>query len=184
MVYTEGRPILCGENTWDIFIQNTWGPGYPTLWSPFYQDFDHKPNQRLQLSPAIPGVLPLLRKFFIDISYTDRDEVSSMREAVRRVASRLQMVANIDLIRLNYCSFCVEDGDEDELIMMLQTWLGRVRNVKKVVIEVMSSDEDSELPEARFPEPHAEIIKRRWMSSEPLEKTPLPSMYAILEKHA
>ncbi|KAK3339912.1 hypothetical protein B0T25DRAFT_523580 [Lasiosphaeria hispida] len=183
-IYAEAMPILYGENTFRFEIYNTSGPYYDNFHYPKAVSHDFRQNPRRPTAK----VLPRLTRFSIRVNYTDCHKIAPIREAARELVSHLQGVPTIDFLRLEcqldcgdeadahyrdpcWDEYTVDDGGREEVIGMLKTWLGRLRNVKTAAVEGL-------------PEPDANTIKERWQSSEPLEKSPLPDMYELLEKHA
>ncbi|KAK0733060.1 hypothetical protein B0T26DRAFT_669513 [Lasiosphaeria miniovina] len=191
-IYDEALPILYSENTWRIEMCNAPGPHYDSFRYPGALKCDFSkdvPDWRLTVSWPTKTIsaLPHLRRFSILVTYTDGHKVAPIREDTRWLAECLAKVSRIDFLHLeckldwstcgvydwrdpdaNNFPLC-DDGTRD-VIRVLQTWLGRLRNVGEVVVEGL-------------PEANANTIEERWKSSEPLEKTPLTKMYECLEPH-
>jgi hypothetical protein len=181
LVHDEAISILYGENTFQFRIYNIAGP--------FYDNQSRaRPLNRLDKASAKTNGLQYIRRFRIVIQYTDCHKVAPIREAVRDVVGLLQKVPAIDYLELdcrlhcqdtsmaNYRQECwdnyrVDDDGENELIRMVRTWLGLVRNVKAARIQGLPRKDGS-------------VLMRRWKSHRSSGRMPLTNMYEILEKDA
>ncbi|KAK3384707.1 hypothetical protein B0T24DRAFT_674445 [Lasiosphaeria ovina] len=188
-VRAEGLSILYGENTFNIMISNTYGPHYSYInYSRGLEGVFGKVSFGGR-RPHRAELLPCLRRFEIEVRYTEDHKLSFLRDSARKVVAELQKVSRIEYLKLdckldceneygeiNWYDRCwdnyVAEGIEPECSRMLRTWLGRLRNVKEVVIKGM-------------PKEDSVILKERWQSDEPLEKTPpLIDVYKALEEDA
>lgn len=181
LVHAEAISILYGENTFQFEISNTAGPFYGNILRPWC-------FSRLDKASAKTNGLQYIRRFCIVIQYTECHKVAPIRKAVRDVVGLLQKVPAIDYLELdcrlhcedisgaNYRQECwdhyrVDDDREDEVIRMVRTWLGLVRNVKAARIQGLPREDGS-------------VLMRRWKSHRSSGRMPLTNMYEILEKDA
>jgi hypothetical protein len=192
-IHAEGLPILYGKNTFEITISNTFGPYSRTLYCP----------EALEAILQIPSsrdatrdkqvVVPHLRRFSIQVRYTSTHKLSLLRDTVRRLVWHLQTwsLPRIALLRLecqlncgneneeiNWRHPCWDDyevdGDREECIGVLRTWLGSLRNVDEVVIEGLP-DRDTEILQERLQTRSEEESSSRTPS--------LIGMYTALERY-
>ncbi|KAK0644451.1 hypothetical protein B0T16DRAFT_448094 [Cercophora newfieldiana] len=150
-IYREGYFILYGENTFCFELSNTFCP-YPAVKLPYILYLPYRG----------------LRKFRIEIRYTEDHKLSTLREDVRLVVEHLReeypggiaflgLVCDLDceneadMEQMNWDDplwrDCIANGDRGECINMLGTWFGRLRNVKELDVKKAVIDSDSEEPE-------------------------------------
>ncbi|KAK4194703.1 hypothetical protein QBC40DRAFT_269890 [Triangularia verruculosa] len=171
-VRDEGLPILYGENTFGFEMNNTAGPFYQTYLAPM--PFERRTETRAS-------------RYHIVVTYTEEHKIELIRNAVRRLVNEvLAKGIQIDFIHLE-CDldaegdddnfdrrhpfaddYWVNDGGKHEVVGVLRTWLGQVRNVKEVKIEGLEKDD-------------AALLRRRLQSDEIMGATLLTDMYTALE---
>jgi len=186
-IYAEGLSILYGENTFHIKIFNTWGPymNYIDYSNIVERAFKEASDSGAQ--PQKTEILPLLRRFEIEVRYTDQHKLSLLRESAREIVAELQeKVPRIDRLLLNCKLYCrnentqmmwddpcwydyYAEGDHEECSRMLRTWFGRLRSIKEVVTKGMYKED-------------AEILKERLRREEALDKRSLADEYEVLEE--
>ena len=193
-IHAEGLPILYGENTVEIEISNTYGPYSRCLHCPkFLEGYLGLPSPRNSIR-YWRAVVPHLRRLSIRVRYTEHHKLTLIRDVVRQLVWRLQKapLPRIEFLRLNCELYCKNedtginwrdpcwdnyraDGDRQECIGVLRTWLGRLRNVKEVAIEGLETED-------------AEILRERLQTtSEGEDSSQAPSlsdMYEELERCA
>jgi hypothetical protein len=161
LVQAEGAPILYAENIFTIRLTNTAGPYYMS-------DYYSRALGRLfgqSNKPCSPAARKHLRRFIMQIRYTDEHKLELIREKVRLFAACLRdLPGPIEYLRLECKLDCGDtsdanrrdpcwgqyevDGDEEECVGVLRTWLGRL-HVIHGEIEGM-------------PEGDAETLRARW----------------------
>ncbi|KAK5654468.1 hypothetical protein OQA88_7096 [Cercophora sp. LCS_1] len=198
-IHTEGLSVLYGENTWEIRFYDRpdltascypvgirgafddrestgWGPQYSQLWSAAHK-------QR---------VLDHIRKLELVINYDDRQEVAQLRPDLRLFARQLKKVPQLNYLRLRcsshlypqrYYQHIRVDGSpvrgrgRVEVVKILRTWLGFLRDVKEVHVDI-------NLDGHGILEDEAKMLKKLYQSSEPEEGPPLTDLYTSLEAFA
>ncbi|OIW23288.1 hypothetical protein CONLIGDRAFT_693897 [Coniochaeta ligniaria NRRL 30616] len=193
-IHAEAVDILYGENVFGFLISNTFQTFlirntfqtflYPRVLSPVFS------RRHKNAKTVPPSALVHMRHFRIVVEFTLHYKVKPIRKAVQSLVTALQKVPVIDYLHIE-CKLFASDHEamdwrdpnwkenpnyspdnkgEEEVRRALKTWLGRLRNVKTVVVDGLPDEE-------------AEIIRDRCRSSEPLEQTPLADMYETLETH-
>lgn len=148
-VHAEGMPILYGENTFQIEISNTFGPGYRCAYysRPLHALFDYSPrpeSQEVEMFEFEETLRrSLLRRFSVVIRYTKdhdirelRNEVASAAQALHRGPREidfLELKCELDCPNDNYLINWQEErwrtyrpnGSKDECITMIRAWWGK-----------------------------------------------------------
>ncbi|KAK3386830.1 hypothetical protein B0H63DRAFT_447732 [Podospora didyma] len=200
-IHDEGLSILYSENTFEIDIFNTEGLyGQTIYW----------------LDALIRDLLygdstNHVRRLRIQVRYTEDHMLEPLRKTVRWLVRHLQELPSpgIEFLQLECKLDCENeneeidwedydyedfDGNKEECIGVLQTWLGRLRNVKEVIIEGDMPDEDANILQERL---HTRTTRSEQMGEQPLadgegkeEKETratralaLTDLYEALERH-
>lgn len=185
-IHAEGVSILYGENTFEMSITNTAGP--------YYRSFYHPQALSCIYSARRRAVVQHLRRLSIEIRYTEEHKLELVRYTVRGLVENLRKSQNlrIEYLRLdcrldlsgdddiNWRDPCWDrydpEGNQEECVGVLRTWLGRLRDVKEVVIEGMP-DEDAAILRER-------CQTRSEEEEAGLQTPPLTDLYEDLEESA
>ena len=164
-VSSEALPVLYGENTWNVVINNT-------LEDPFKDQSNHRlcffrDNHLLQR----------LRRLDIRIMVSVMGSIHCFRWDVTDVCRVLANLVQINYLRISceMCCCCQEPTDQpdwkpgDLRLNILQTYFGELRNIRSVVIE-------------GIPTECAEKMKQLMTGDQPSDR--LRIMYETLEEFA
>ncbi|KAK0624137.1 hypothetical protein B0T14DRAFT_495478 [Immersiella caudata] len=89
-IYTEGISILYGENTFHIGIENILGPFSSRFWG----------DEGLSGRRGGKAALLYLRRFHLEVLYTDEYRLDTIRDGIRNVVKRLQALPVFDYLGL------------------------------------------------------------------------------------
>jgi len=199
-ICAESLPILYGEKTFEVVIENTDGPHYTTCSfdSSLGCFFAYEPHRNPHRQQHRESILPHLRRFRIRIKYTYEHSLQLIRTEVREFVERVRDVGTAvtflkldckldcdnENTQINWRDECWDgydnDGSEKECVAMLRTWFGRLCDVKEVVIEGLPA-RDAEILRERMQTSSTQDTEGSASTSQTMA---LADMYTALEKHA